>query len=178
MNTLTAYAAAILLADFTSGLVHWFEDAYVRADTPVLGKWLGEANILHHTQPRAICRKSWWGNVWDLYLVGALVLLAAWWGDWLSGPVLLYVLLSSNANLIHRFSHQNAAENGRLVTTLQDWRILQTRRHHAQHHQGERNSHYCAVTNVLNPVLDGVGVWKTLERGLARAGLHRKPEPA
>ena len=36
------------MADFVSGVVYWAKDAYARKDTPVVGKWIGEANLEHH----------------------------------------------------------------------------------------------------------------------------------
>lgn len=53
-------AGAVLLADFFSGVVHWAEDAYARKDTPIIGKWIGEANLEHHRRPRAFVNRSWW----------------------------------------------------------------------------------------------------------------------
>jgi len=46
---------------------------------------------------------------------------------------------------------------------------LQTARHHACHHTDPKNSHYCTMTNVLNPVLDRMGFWNGMEWALARA---------
>ena len=40
-----------------------------------------------------------------------------------------------------------------MITFLQRIGVLQTARHHALHHTDPKNSHYCTVTNVLNPVL-------------------------
>lgn len=169
--------AAVLAADFISGFVHWAEDAYARADTPIIGRWIGAANLEHHARPRAFVSKSWWASSWDLALPSsALVLLAAWQG-WLVWQLLLFAVLAANANQIHKWAHQTRAENGPVVSFLQDWRIIQTKRHHAVHHSGHKNSHYCAITNVLNPVLERMRVWAALEWLLAQVGLQRKCDP-
>ena len=42
------------------------------------------------------------------------------------------------------------------------------RQHHARHHTDPKNSHYCTITNWLNPVLDGLRFWDGLEWLLAR----------
>lgn len=70
-------AGAVLLADFVSGFVHWAEDAYARKDTPIVGKWIGEANIEHHIKPRAFVTRGWWASSWDLALTGLLVVSGA-----------------------------------------------------------------------------------------------------
>jgi hypothetical protein len=32
-----------------------------------------------------------------------------------------------------------------------------------RHHRGEKNSYYCVMTNILNPVLEKIGFWAGLE---------------
>jgi plasmanylethanolamine desaturase len=157
---------AVLFADLVSGLVHWFEDAYVHADMPLLGKWLAkvaEDNRLHHHKPRAFLSKTWWQSSWDLVLLSSLVVAAAWWLQCLNTGVWVFALLTSNANQLHKWTHQNRQEKGALIHTLQQWHLLQTPRAHGRHHGGNRDSDYCVVTNVLNPLLEALRFWKRLE---------------
>jgi plasmanylethanolamine desaturase len=168
----------ILAADFVSGFVHWAEDAYARHDTPVIGKLIANANIEHHKKPRAFIERNWIESSWDLLAVGVLVIAGAWSMHLLTWHVWLFVLIAINANQIHKWAHRNPRENGMLVTLLQKIRVLQTQRHHARHHTGQKDSHYCSVTNVLNPVLDQLRVWKALERVNEMVfGLKRRPDP-
>jgi plasmanylethanolamine desaturase len=171
-------AGAVLLADFASGLVHWAEDAYARKDTPIVGKWIGEANIEHHITPRAFVTRSWWASSWDLVLTSVVVLAGAWWLALLTWQVWLFAAISANANQIHKWAHSAPHENGRLVTWLQKFKLLQTQRHHARHHSGKKDSHYCSVTNFLNPLLEELEFWKVLERFNERVfGLKRRADP-
>jgi len=171
-------ATAVLAADLASGAVHWAEDAYARPDTPIVGKLIANANIEHHVRPRAFVSRGWLESSWDLLLVGAVVLAGAAYLDLLSWPVWLFVACAVNANQIHKWSHQNAQENGRIVTFLQKIKLLQTQRHHAQHHRGMKDTHYCSITNVLNPVLDELGFWRGLERVIEKTtGMQRRPDP-
>ncbi|MFN7369371.1 MAG: fatty acid desaturase CarF family protein [Burkholderiales bacterium] len=39
----------------------------------------------------------------------------------------------------------------------------QTPRHHSQHHRGHNDTHYCVLTNLLNPILDQAKFWRVLE---------------
>ena len=48
--------ATVMLADFLAGVVHWLEDAYGDADTPVIGPLLIRINIVHHHHPRFFTR--------------------------------------------------------------------------------------------------------------------------
>jgi ubiquitin-conjugating enzyme E2 variant len=171
-------AAAVLAADFISGAVHWAEDAYARPDTPIIGKLIANANIEHHAKPRAFVTRGWLESSWDLLLLGTAVIATAWWLDMLAWPVWLFVFCAVNANQVHKWAHSNPRENGAIVSFLQKIKLLQTQRHHGKHHSGMKDSHYCALTNVLNPVLDELGFWRGLERGIERLfGMQRRPDP-
>lgn len=161
--TIAQALGIVLLADFLAGIIHWFEDAYCDAETPVLGPLLIRPNIVHHHYPRFFTRLSWWQSSWELVLVGAGVVgLAAWCGV-LSWQVWLFVAISVNANQIHKWSHQTRKENGPVVSFFQDIRVLQTPRHHALHHTDPKNTFYCPVTNLVNPVLERTRFWPRLE---------------
>lgn len=167
----------ILAADFASGIIHWIEDAYVREHTPVIGRWIGRANTLHHHLPRHMTRNSWWQSNWDLTLAMGLLLLGVAALGWLSWHWWLFAIVAGNANEVHKWSHRTRRENGPIISLLQDLRVLQTPRHHAIHHTNPKEVHYCPITNVLNPVLDGLRVWSSLEWLLAQTlGLHRQPD--
>lgn len=161
--TLAQAFGLILLADFIAGFVHWLEDAYGRAETPVLGPLLIRPNIVHHHYPRFFTRFNWWQSSWDLVLVGAAILALGWWLGFLSWQLWVIVLVSANANQVHKWSHRTRAENGRIISFLQDIRVLQTPRHHALHHTDPKNTFYCPITNVVNPLLERLQFWSRLE---------------
>lgn len=166
----------VALADFISGLVHWLEDAYAHPDMPLLGK-IAADNLRHHSRPREFLGKSWWESSSDLVLIGLVVILASLTSHNFSGWVLLLVALTVNANQIHKWAHQGPRENPALVTWLQQKKILQTAREHAKHHSGEKNTHYCVITNFLNPVLEKAGFWKGIEMVIESiAGIKRRSD--
>jgi plasmanylethanolamine desaturase len=175
--TLLEASATVLAADFVSGVIHWAEDAYIREQTPLLGRWIGRANTLHHHLPREMTRKSWWESNWDLLAAMTLLVLVAGCGGWLTWHVWLFAIIASNANEVHKWSHRTRKENGRIISLMQDLRLLQTPRHHAIHHTNPKEVHYCPLTNALNPLLDGLQFWSALEWLLARTlGLRRQPD--
>jgi ubiquitin-conjugating enzyme E2 variant len=176
--TLTLETALVIItADFASGIVHWFEDAYIREDTPLVGQWIGKANTLHHHLPRAMTRNSWWQSSWDLVLGASLLMGGAALLGCLTWHMWLFTLIVANSNEVHKWSHRTRKENGRVISWLQDWRIIQTPKHHAIHHTNPKEVHYCPITNLLNPVLDGVHFWAGLEWVLERClRLKRKPD--
>lgn len=175
--TLLEIAITVLAAEFVAGIVHWFEDAYIREDTPLVGRLIGRPNVIHHHYPRQMTRHGWWHSSWDLLLVSGLLVLIAWRCGCLTWQVWLFAVLSTNANEFHKWEHRTRKENGRIISWLQDLRILQTSKHHALHHTDPKNSHYCTATNILNPVLDRIRLWDGLEWLLARTiGLKRQPD--
>jgi ubiquitin-conjugating enzyme E2 variant len=174
---LAKIVATVLAADFAGGIVHWIEDAYVREDTPLIGRRVARPNIVHHHYPRYMTRHSWWQTSWDLAIMSAILVIAAWFAGRLTWEVWVFAILSANANEFHKWTHRTRKENGWLISFLQDVRVLQTTRHHARHHTDPKNSHYCTMTNVLNPVLDGAGFWNGVELALARTvGLTRRED--
>jgi Lipid desaturase domain len=62
-----------------------------------------------------------------------------------------------------------------LVKTLQEIGIIQSPRHHSGHHRTPTDTRYCILTDWLNPVLDRIELWATLERLLE--WLNLKPNP-
>lgn len=169
--------AAIFAAEFAAGVVHWFEDAYIREDSPILGQMIGKPNVIHHHFPRYFTQFTWWHSSRDLIIAAGLVVLAAWALGVLSWPVWVFAIVSANANEIHKWTHRTRKENGRVISFFQDIGILQTARHHALHHTDPKNSHYCTITNYMNPVLDGVHFWERTEWLLAKTvGLKRRAD--
>jgi plasmanylethanolamine desaturase len=167
---------SVLLADFLSGLAHWIEDSYFSPETPLIGPTVRK-NILHHSQPQLFV-----GNPWHVTIRSSL-----FWA--ISTAVVLYALgflgpvwvgalgLAVFANQIHKWSHMNGLAAPRVIRWLQTSRVLQTPMHHNRHHGGDRNTHYCVVTNILNPVLDATGFWRALEIAIHRVtGRERRPE--
>src|ERR1041384_6128012 len=155
--------ATVLAADFVSGLFHWLEDAYGREDWPIIGRLVTFPNILHHHDPRYFTRHSWLQSSWLLLCLGLVILATAWLCGALAWQVWLFVILGTNANQIHKWADRTPAENGPLISLLQRARLVQRPRHHARHHTDPKNSHYCVLTNFLNPILDGIRLWGALE---------------
>ncbi len=168
LNLLWQIPAVVFAAEFVAGVVHWFEDAYVREDTPFVGRWIARPNIVHHHYPRFMTRHTWWQSSFDLLCLSAALIVGAWFLGLLTWQVWLFAVIAANANEIHKWTHRTRKENGSIISFLQDIKILQTTKHHALHHTDPKNSHYCTITNYLNPVLDSIGFWDGTEWLLAR----------
>lgn len=155
----------VLFADFITGLVHWMEDSYWSPETPILGKWLVIPNIAHHENGQDFLKKSWLASSWDLLLAGIAVIFIAFCANRLTWEVALFVSIIINANQIHKWAHMTRyANKPKIIGFLQKLYILQRTDHHGRHHRKPNNTHYCTVTNVLNPVLDKLRFWRGLEK--------------
>ncbi len=163
-----------LAADLVTGIVHWLEDVFVDESMPFLGRHVARDNIVHHHFPRHFTRLTWWQSSWLLCGLSAAILFAAWGIGCLTWQVWLFAGLSANANQIHKWAHQGRRENGPVVAFLQRIRLLQTPRHHARHHINRKDSHYCSMSNMLNPLLDRIKFWAGFEFLVTRTtGLRR-----
>ena len=167
---------AVLLADFLSGLAHWIEDCYFSPETPLLGLTITK-NVEHHRNPVLFVENPWHVTIRSS-LVSAVVVGLALAALGLLGPVWLTALsISVFANQVHKWAHMRNSAAPRVIRTLQSIRVLQTQRHHLRHHVDSRNTHYCVVTNLLNPVLDGIYFWRILEVVVELvSGWERRPD--
>lgn len=160
-----------LLADFLSGLFHWWEDRVGSESIPVLGKWVVGPNRLHHREPLAFTRS---GVIWrssTTWVVAGAISLA-----WLFafGPSVVWAFATIGGlivNEVHRWAHV-PAQAPAFVTMLQETGLFQSPRHHRGHHTAISDSHYCVLTDLLNPLLDRIGLWAGLESALTAIGLE------
>lgn len=162
---------AWLLADFISGLVHWYEDrvmadkygnAYIQS--------ILDDNDRHHKMPGFLTRYSYWENInttapyaWAIglstFMIGAPVWL------WLT-----FVFLGFG-NLVHRWSHESPSKLPRVVWFIQKTGLFASASHHAGHHYVAGKAvtrkgakiRYCVMTNWLNPILDHIRFFQFME---------------
>jgi ubiquitin-conjugating enzyme E2 variant len=73
--------------------------------------------------------------------------------------------LGAAANQLHGWAH--AARVPAPVRWAQRLGLVLSPRRHARHHRAPHGSDYCIATGWLNPVLDGVGLWRRLERRIS-----------
>lgn len=157
-----------LLSDFFSGLIHWWEDRYISANTPFWGKLIGQANEKHHKEPNHFLKFSYFNRISISAFVAFILGLIIWAFGFLSWQVMLILFILSQANQIHAWAHQGRTQNGRFISALQKTGILQSTKHHAWHHKAPHTTNYCAVTNWLNPLLNKFNFWHFLEKTIEK----------
>jgi ubiquitin-conjugating enzyme E2 variant len=164
-----ATAAAILVTDFISALVHWFCDTYFEEDTPVLGRALIFPFREHHRDPTAMTHRDTLeinnSNALSVipFLVAGVVsepphsLFAQSW-------LFAFGLSVYATNTIHKWAHQRNAPG--FVQRLQRYGLLLRPDHHRKHH-ARPSTAYGITTGWLNPVLDRTGFFRHFEALIA-----------
>lgn len=173
MTIIIQSIALYLLLDFLTGVVHFWMDRYGKEETPIIGKAIIEINTWHHENPRKMTTRSYWylcksgwigvGLIW--LVVFGLTGTVAW--QWL-----FVGILGANANIVHQWAHKFPNENHKWVTRLQKWKVIQRPLDHARHHTVPETRAYCTYTPWLNPVLDRIKFWKTIEAFFAWFGIQ------
>lgn len=169
--------AGALLADLSSGVVHWLCDRFGSEATPLFGPLLIAGFREHHRDPGSIARhglversgaNAATGVV--ALLLGAVLLRGPGGGGaagaFVLGAALATALLAALTNEIHLQAHR--ADAPRFVRVLQRLRLVLRPAEHARHHGGRHDRAYCIATGWCNPLLDGLGIFARLERRLGR----------
>lgn len=159
MEALGYLISCWLLADFLSGLIHWWEDRYARTEWFLIGDLVAKPNELHHTEPNAFLKGSYWHRNWTTVLAAFPFFAFTFPTIWCLVP-----LFASQANEIHGWSHQRC---NWLIRAIQATGILQSPREHSAHHKAPYDCRYCVMSNWLNPFLDTFRFWTLLERAVA-----------
>lgn len=162
---------AWLLADFITGVIHWYEEKYMEG--PYKWKWVQEMyedNKLHHIKPTAMCQYTWWENVRFSMMVAVPVATTLFF---LGCPVILWlgVFFGSFANVVHRWSHEPPHKLTWWIRGMQKTGLFISEKHHDAHHRHDgkliskeqSTIRYCPMTNWVNPVLDFLEFWAIME---------------
>ena len=96
--------ACILIADFFTGAIHWFEDAYGNPNWLILGKVIQD-NILHHNKPEEFLKGTFFDRI-KVSLVIAILLFSVFLYFGIINYYIAFTLVySSLANQLHAISH-------------------------------------------------------------------------
>lgn len=175
-GTLLTVLGAWLLADFLSGLVHWWEDrALIGASRFKFINEIREDNERHHRAPGYLTRLSWWDNV-STTAPAAWAVTGVLWTVGAPPLILLTAFFAGFGNLVHRWAHEHPAQVPRAVRALQRTGLFISADHHSGHHyldeqlisREQSQIRFCVMTNWLNPVLDAAGFFRLLERARRR----------
>lgn len=169
MHWLLQLILAFLVADFLSGIVHWFQDNYLDycVDIPFLSV-IAKENEMHHYYPRTMLLYPFWETIWhSCYVV--IVGVAVFYFTlppraWKTYAVFLYTLIfvSIFSNLMHKYSHMRPCETNVLIRFCQAVGLLQSHEYHSVHHKTS-DRRFCVISQYVNPFLDALHFWSGVE---------------
>jgi hypothetical protein len=159
-----------LLADFLSGVVHWMQDRIIPERLPFIGPFLASPARLHHVHPLAFVEGSFLYRNGATYCVVAVVGGAIVLGY---GPSLFVATLMIGGALssqAHFWSHR-PSKAPTIIRILQETGLIQSPKQHSRHHRPPMLGYYCALTDILNPILEQVNFWRRIELILTGVGI-------
>jgi len=153
-----------LLADFITGVIHWWEDTYGNPQWPLLGKFVVEPNIVHHTQPTKLLEGTYWDRTNTSYIGAGIIGLVLWCLGVHAWQMIVLLFFCAQGNQIHALSHRSDVANGKFVLFLQKIGIFQSRKTHRWHHKAPYETNFCIMSEFLNPILNKLEFWEELEQ--------------
>lgn len=179
---LASVTLGILVADFMSGLVHWFADTWGTIHWPIVGQTFIRSFREHHVDPTEITRHDWIESNGDNCLAAAAFIAIPVFFIPLRHALQLPYLFPSSAemedvfimfffvlysvfialtNQIHKWSHTFNPPG--YVKFLQKYHIILNRANHNLHHKMPFDRNYCITTGWLNGPLQIIGFWRAAE---------------
>lgn len=171
-------------ADVLTGSVHWAADTWGTVHWRVVGPMFIRTFREHHVDQLAITRHDFVEtNGANAMVALPMMVGAALWGQPVVCAAVLWLCLWAMAtNQFHKWAHSGDNVPA-AVRFLHKHSILLTPRHHALHHQAPYLSNYCITGGWMNPLLDGIGFFRRMERiitaltgAVPRAEDHRLTE--
>ncbi len=165
----SAFAIALFIADFFSGVVHWATDTWFDEVS-----WERVISIAreHHLFPHHIVAYPFRDYVafssWPaVALVGPIALYLTVLADPTRGGFFLSIVCFIISAIMvfgthaHRLGHRTS--NWRITRLLQHSGLLITTSHHGVHHRGNHDVRYCVINGWANYVCDKIRFWRCVE---------------
>jgi ubiquitin-conjugating enzyme E2 variant len=162
----------MLMADFTSGFMHWAFDTWGKVDTPILGAVAIRTFRHHHVDQKAITRHDFietnghnFGLAMSVTISGLFYLEpseATLPQVFLGMMLCFWAFFTSWTSQIHKWAHMDKAP--RVIQLLQRARLILNPEHHAGHHTAPYVRNYCITVGWMNGPLRAVRFFETLER--------------
>ena len=179
---LTAAFLGIAVADFGSGIIHWFFDTFLEESTPIVGRQFVAPFREHHHDPLAMTRHGFLELNGNNCLASLPLNLSVWWyapaepesvaavAGYLFLVTFSFTLTATNQ--LHSWAHQPVRPL--LARCLQRCGLAISPAHHARHHAPPHNMSYCVTNGWVNSLTDRSRFFVHAERVLVRLGVPRR----
>jgi plasmanylethanolamine desaturase len=165
--------AAMGLADFVSGVVHWVADTWWSETMPILGQRFLRPFRVHHVNPDDFLRRDFIDCNGDVAMLTLPLLLSAFFiplsGELSRLAAVAVVAFSAAAlptNQVHQWAHMRPPP--RLICGLQRCGLLLSVRQHQRHHTTPYVMNYCIATGWCNRPLTAINFFSALEWAVSR----------
>lgn len=171
-----------IVADFVSGCVHWLADTWGSESMPWIGPRFLKPFRVHHVTPTSFVECSFMDTNGDTALIGIPFLMSVFWvpidtpiGFWITVLMVSFCICALPTNQIHQWAHM--PNPPRAVQWLQRIGVILSIDAHRRHHAGDHDGHYCITTGFCNRLLERMGFFRWLERGVTRmTGIEPRAE--
>lgn len=172
----------IAVADFMSGVIHWFFDTFLEESTPIVGPQFVAPFREHHRDPLAMTRHGFLELNGNNCLASLPLNLSVWWyapaepesvvavAGYLFLVTFSFTLTATNQ--LHSWAHQPVRPL--LARWLQRCGLAISPAHHARHHAPPHNMSYCVTNGWVNSLTDRFRFFVHAERVLVRLGVPRR----
>jgi hypothetical protein len=159
-----------LLADFATGIFHFFVDQYGSMHGRFMTKSVNFL-LLHHAAPHKIVAQSYWeltGGVYKIASVifGICLLFGVHW------ELLLFLGCCANGNRMHQWFQQIKNEAIFLVRNVQRFKSIQHKEQ--QHHKGAFNKNDGVITNTMHPIAQRICFWAFVSKNFKNTSCQRQ----
>lgn len=167
--------AALVAADFVSGLVHFLADNFGDPDTPILGRVFIFPFREHHVDPKAITRHGYLETngancLISLPVVICVLCFTSGEEDFLLRLFAFFFLTAIFfTNQIHKWAHTDTPPA--IIRFLQKYGLILSPENHAVHHRAPHDQYYCITLGWLNLPLMRLQFFTRLK------GFLKKPIP-
>ena len=162
-SAVLAIVCGMLLADITSGTVHWMFDTWGTVRTPVVGALAIRTFREHHVDEKAMLQHDFIetnGHNCALSIILSSIGLHSN-STFTAYSMITGAFFIAMTSQIHKWAHMDRPPM--LVRALQWTRIILSPRHHHAHHLAPHTRNYCITTGWLDCTLRVLRIWETLE---------------
>jgi plasmanylethanolamine desaturase len=164
-----AVLAAMPLADFASGVVHWIADTWGSETMPVLGRRFLRPFRVHHANPDDFLRRNFIDTNGDVAMIAipfvssaVLIPLDNDLGRMAAVFLVAFSACALPTNQVHQWAHMSRPPSW--VRWLQQRGLLLSGEQHQLHHTKPYATNYCITTGWCNRALTAAGFFPALER--------------
>lgn len=170
-----ALLMGMLLADFTSGVVHWAADNWGDPDWPILGSGFVRPFRHHHVDPEALTRHDFVELNGNNCIISLPCFVLCFFAPMWIGPQYAFIVGCSlvslaywvlGTNIFHAWAH--TPEPPAYVVFLQRTRLILGKEHHHVHHVPPHHGNYCITTGWLNAPLRWLRFFDMLDWSLEK----------